>query len=298
MRIPAVAIIGPGKVGTALGVLAARAGIEVVAVGGGRRCSAQTAARLIGPAVRAVSSAEAAAAAPLILLTVPDDCIAHVCAQLTEQKAFAPGAFVAHCSGALASDVLAPARDTCCCETASMHPLQTFPSVEAAVARLPGTPFFIEGCPSACEMFDAFARAIGGRPCRIRSDTKALYHAAAAMTSNFLVTLLDAASAVMAMALPESAGANRHEALAAMEPLLRATVDNVTAMGPEAALTGPIARGDVQTVQRHLQALERFSSEFRDAYRSMARLTVDLALRKGTLSEDAARELQALLRAR
>jgi len=294
-RIPGIAIIGPGKVGTALGVLAARAGIDVVAVGGGRRCSAQSAARLIGTAVRTVSSAEAAAAAGLVFLTVPDDTIAHVCSQLAADGAFTPGAIVVHCSGALASDILKPAADQCC-ETASLHPLQTFPTVEAAVGKIPGTPFFLEGTPAACEVLEAFTLAVGGVPHRIRSDAKALYHAAAAMTSNFLVALLDAAAAVMALALPESAGANRQRSLAALEPLLRATVDNATTMGPEAALTGPIARGDVQTVQHHLQALGQSNPEYREAYRAMGRLTVDLAIRKGTLNEESAAAMRRMLR--
>ncbi|MCL2701880.1 MAG: DUF2520 domain-containing protein [Phycisphaerae bacterium] len=278
-----------------MGVLAARAGMEIAAVGGGHRGDAQSAARLMGPSVRSVSAAEAAASAPLVLLTVPDDAIALVAEQLAQQGAFQDGAVVAHCSGALDSDILSAARQAGC-EVGSMHPLQTFPTVEAALAKLPGTPFFIEGTPAACERLDAFAAAIGGQPHRLRSDAKALYHAAAAMTSNFLVSLLDAASAVMALALTESANANREQALAALEPLLRATVDNVLALGPEAALTGPIARGDTHTVARHWHALAQFGPEFRDTYRALAKLTIELALRKGTLAEDIAREIKETLR--
>jgi len=289
-----ISIIGPGKVGTALGVLASRAGIEVAAVGGGHRGAAQAAARLIGPGVRSVSADEAAAAAGLVLLTVPDDVIAPVAAQLAQQGAFLPGTVVAHCSGALGSDALAVARQAGC-EVGSMHPLQTFPTVEAAVEKLPGAPFFIEGTPAACERLDAFAAAIGGQPRRLRSDAKALYHAAAAMSSNFLVALLDGASAVMALALTESADANREQAMSALAPLLRASVDNVLALGPEAALTGPIARGDVHTVEQHWKALARFGPEFRDTYHALAKLTIELALRKGTLSEETAHQLRKVL---
>jgi len=294
-NVSSISIIGPGKVGTALGVLAARAGIEIAAVGGGHRGDAQASARLMGPAVRSVSATEAAGAATLVLLTVPDDVIALVAAQLAQQGAFQPGTVVAHCSGALGSDALSAARQAGC-EVGSMHPLQTFPTVEAALATLPGTPFFIEGTSAACERLAALAAAIGGLPHRLRSDAKALYHTAAAMTSNFLVALMDAASAVMALALTESADANREQALAALAPLLRASVDNVLALGPEAALTGPIARGDVHTVERHGQALAHFGPEFQDTYRALAKLTIELALRKGTLSEETARELRDVLR--
>jgi predicted short-subunit dehydrogenase-like oxidoreductase (DUF2520 family) len=230
----------------------------------------------------------------LVLLTVPDDAIALVATQLVQQGAFSPGVVVAHCSGVLDANALSAARQAGC-EVGSMHPLQTFPTVESAVTRLAGTPFFIEGTLAACEQLDALAVAVGGKPHRLRSDAKALYHTAAVMASNFLVTLLDGASAVMALALPESAGANREQALAALTPLLRASVDNVLALGPESALTGPIARGDVQTVALHWNALAHFGPEFRDTYRALGKLTIELALRKGTLSEETAHELRNVL---
>ncbi len=293
-KVPDIAIIGPGKVGTAIGVLAARAGLCVAAVGGGRRCSAQSAARAIGPGVRTMCGVEAAKVAGLVLLTVPDDIIEKVCTEMAGAGAFRPGMIVAHCSGSLGSDVLAAAARAGA-ETGSMHPLQTFPTLEAAVDRLKGAYCFIEGTPAACAGLRDLATAIGARAQDIASKYKALYHAAAVLGCNYLVTLLDAAAAAMAASLPESAASLRQHGLAPLEPLVRATIDNVMSLGTEAALTGPVARGDAGTVASHLQALEAFSPEIRKAYAALGRLTVDLALRKGTLSEDSAQELLRIL---
>jgi predicted short-subunit dehydrogenase-like oxidoreductase (DUF2520 family) len=288
---PDISIIGPGKVGTALGVLCARAGWNVVAVGGGRRNSAQAAARAIDNSTRVMSAAEAAGAADLVLITVPDDMIAEVCTQLARAKAFRPQAVVAHCCGALGSEALEPAR-ACGAQTGSIHPLQTFPTVQAAVEKLPGAFCFIEGSPHACEVLESLAKAIGAVPMRIEGQGKALYHAAAAVASNFMVTLLDAAATMIGRAL---ADADRDKAMAALGPLVQATLTNVLQLGPERALTGPIARGDIETVRRHLDAVEQVSPQLAAMYRQLGAMTVDLAVRKGTLSETAAGNLKHIL---
>jgi predicted short-subunit dehydrogenase-like oxidoreductase (DUF2520 family) len=289
-----IAIIGPGKVGTALGVLCARAGWNVVAVGGGRRCSAQAAARAIGATTKVLPAAEAAAAGKLVLLTVPDDAIEHVCAELARAGALTAGAVVAHCCGALGSEVLASARDRGV-EVGSFHPLQTFPTVEAAVAKLPGSFCFIEGSPRACQVLEALAGAIGATARRTTAQGKALYHAAAAVASNYLVTLLDGAGAMLALALQESSGVDRRSAIQALAPLVQATLTNVLELGPEQALTGPIARGDASTVRRHLHAIAQTTPELDAMYRRLGLLTVELALRKGTLSPADAADLRQLL---
>jgi predicted short-subunit dehydrogenase-like oxidoreductase (DUF2520 family) len=314
---PDIAIIGPGKVGTALGVLCARAGWNVAAVGGGRRNSAQAAARAIGNSTRVLSAAEAAGAADLVLITVPDDMIAEVCQQLARVKAFRPQAVVAHCCGALGSEVLEPAR-ACGAQTGSIHPLQTFPTVQAAVAKLPGAFCFIEGSPHACDVLESLAKAVGAVPMRIESQCKALYHAAAAVASNYLVTLLDAAATMLAGALenrenrglspisqtksdsvprfpPRFSDADRDKALAALGPLVQATLSNVLQLGPERALTGPIARGDIETVRRHLEAVEQVSPQLAAMYRQLGAMTVDLAARKGSITREKADDLKRIL---
>jgi predicted short-subunit dehydrogenase-like oxidoreductase (DUF2520 family) len=290
-NLPNISILGCGKVGTALGMLAARAGAPVVAVASRRRCQAKKAAEAIGGAVRVLDMREAAAIGGLILLTVSDDAIAPVCAELARAKAFWPDAVVAHCSGALASDVLAPAR-ACGCSAGSMHPLQTFPTVVSAVQRMPGTHFFVEGDGKAVESLEEFVRAVGGRPSRIAAEDKALYHAAASMACNYLVALLEGAAR-----LAEGAGIRRNAFLRAVEPLIQATVDNVYGMDAGQALTGPIARGDVETLRRQLGAVAACGDEaLRKAFFAMGQATVDLAVCRGTIEESAAQAMRALLR--
>ncbi len=290
-KFPAISIIGPGKVGTALGVLAARAGLPVVAVAGGGAGKAEAAAAAIGSGAAACSVTEAAGLGRLVLLTVPDGAIAGVCERLAAAAAFAEGAIVAHCCGALSSDVLAAARDRCRCSIGSIHPLQTFPTAQAAMDHLAGTYCFCEGDEPAAEVLQRLAEAIGSRAVRIDPAGKALYHAAAAMACNHLAALLDAAAALAA-----SAGVDRATWLAAVEPIVRATVDNVARLGPAGALTGPVARGDVQTVARHVAAMGRCDEQLRGLYAAAANYTIELAKRKGTLDESSGDALRMTLK--
>ncbi len=288
VHIGDIAIIGPGKVGTAIGVLAARAGLRVAAAAG--RKSADAAAAAIGPDVRACAPPEAAAAGKLVLLTVPDDAIEQLCTELAAAGAFTEGTIVAHCSGALSSEILAPARDRCACGVGSMHPMQTFPSVAAAVAKLPGAYCFCEGDEQAVTVLEQLARSIGAKPIRMDPAGKVLYHAAAVMACNYVTALLDAAVTVYGQA-----GIKSESAVAAIAPLVRATVENVAAMGPAEALTGPIARGDQAVVRGHLEALGRCDDELLALYKALGRRTVGLALRKGTIDDAKADALRKLL---
>ena len=224
----------------------------------------------------------------MVLLTVTDDAIAEVCTELIVSGALEHGPILAHCSGALGSEVLAAARDKCGCSIASMHPLQTFPTVAAALEKLPGAYFFCEGDDEALEVLEKLISDIGAKPVRIGAEGKPLYHAAAVMGCNYLVGLLDAALKLM-----ELSGVEREVSLPALIPLIRATVENVATMGPQAALTGPIARGDVATVGRHVEALAG-QPNLEALYRALGLWTVDLARRKDSIdpaTQDALREV-------
>ena len=269
-----ISIVGCGKVGTALGMLLARAGYRIAALADRDDSAVRAAAERIGGAAHVCPPDEAAASGQIVLLTVPDDAIAPVCAQLAGERAFRAGAIVAHCSGALGSDALAPAQAQGCL-VASCLPLQTFPTVDAAVAKLPGAYFFLEGDEPAVEALRAAATDLGGTCVRIAPQAKALYHAAAVVACNYLVTLMDAA-----VALARHAGIAERDALAALEPLVRATVDNVFSLGPAGALTGPVARGDAQTVRRHSQAIAQADETLRAMYDMLADRTAALARRK------------------
>ena len=287
--LPDISILGPGKVGTAIGILAVRAGWPVVAVAGGGPGRAQAAAEAIGGGARACSLAEAAAAGRLVLLTVCDDAIAELCGSLATAGAFAPGAVVAHCCGALAGEVLASARARCRCAIGSMHPLQTFATVDSAVARMAGTFCFCEGDGSAVAVLERLAAAIGARAVRIDSGGKALYHAAAVMACNHLLALLDASAQLAA-----AGGVDRATWLAAVEPIVRATVDNAFRLGPAGALTGPVARGDVRTIARHAEALADCDRLVRELYAAAGQYTVALARRSGAVDPSAGEALATI----
>jgi len=289
-RLPTIAVIGPGKVGTSLGILAGQAGYSVVAVGGRRKESTTIAARRIGKDVRPYDATDAAKSAEMVFLCLPDDIIEKVCGELAEKNRFIEGAIVVHCSGALSSDILSKARECCGCSVASMHPLQTFPTVDAALKIMRGTYCFYEGDECAIAVIERFAQDIGLRPVRISSTSKTLYHAGAVMACNYFVALMDSA-----IAFAEKAGIDRTIAWSGLEPLVAATLNNITEMGTMNSLTGPIVRGDVKTVRRHLQALASMPGQIPSVYRTMGLYTVEMAVRKGTIAATKAAVIRDLL---
>ena len=286
---PEISIIGAGVVGTALAVLAVRAGYSVVAVASRSDGAARKAARVIGGA-EACEPAEAARRGRLVLLTVPDDAIATVAAELAEAGAVHSGTAVAHCAGALGSDALRPLADKCGAVVASMHPLQTLPSVLVAVDSLPGCYFFCEGDPCAVSAVMQLAGDIGGVPVEIEADRKTLYHAAACIACNYLATLQEAAIAAAVLA-----GIGIEPARQALAPLVAATASNVMTLGPGKALTGPIARGDKHTVVWHLRALDATDVDLAGLYRQLGRRTVALARKANKIDADTAEQLLAIL---
>ncbi|MCD4700031.1 MAG: DUF2520 domain-containing protein [Phycisphaerae bacterium] len=286
---PDIVIIGPGVVGRTLAILSARAGWRVTGIGGRDEGKARAAAEAVGPDVRAGKMEEMARLGRLVLLTVSDDAIEPVCRSLAEAGCFSDGAVVAHCCGAIASDVLSSARELCGAAVGSMHPLQTFPDVDAGLAKLPGSYCFCEGDERAVEALEDFARAVGGKPVRMEAKGKLLYHASAVMACNYFTALMDSA-----LAAAGHAGIDRGDALSALEPLVRATMENVFANGPEKALTGPIARGDEKLVSRQFADISSADENLGDLYRALGLWTVDVALRKGTIDENKAKKLREI----
>jgi len=291
-NLPTLAIIGPGKVGISMGILIARAGYPVVAVGGRRKASTAVAAQRIGRDVRAYDITEAAQLAQIVLLCVPDDVIEDVCTKLAQQKKFATGAIVVHCSGALSSDILSTARDYCKCSVASMHPLQTFPTIDAAIEKMKGAYCFYEGDEDAIHVIEHLAKNIGLKPVRISSTSKILYHTAAVMACNYLVALMDSA-----ITLAESAGIDHKTAWLSLKPLVTSTLDNITKMGTADSLTGPIARGDTKTISRHLYELALKDEGLASIYRTMGLYTTEIAVKKGTITAEKAKKIKNLLKA-
>lgn len=293
IRDKSISIIGPGKVGTALARLAARAGLKIVAMGGRNRTRTEQAAANVGANVQALEPVQAARLGEVVLLTVNDDSIRMLCDELSRAGAFQAGAIVAHCSGTLTSNELTSARQARC-YVASMHPLQTFPNAESACEKIANTYFFIEGDEPAAKVLEEFSSQIGGRSLRIEPNAKTLYHAAAVMACNYLTALIDAA-----LATGELAGIDRNSLTKAIEGLVRSTVDNVFSAGTVKALTGPVVRGDVRTVEKHLLAIEseQGAVELGRIYRVLGSQALEIAQRRKSLTPKQVELMRKLLRA-
>jgi predicted short-subunit dehydrogenase-like oxidoreductase (DUF2520 family) len=164
-----------------------------------------------------------------------------------------------------------------------MHPLQTFADVDTALRMLRDTFFFLEGDTEAVEVLRSLVIAINGRPVTLEANQKAVYHAGACAASNFLVALVEYARNLLV-----KSGVPHDVALPALLPLLKGTIANLDAVGLPGALTGPIARGDIGTVRSHINSLRALPGNTVRLYRELGRRTVQLAVRKGTLSAERA----------
>jgi predicted short-subunit dehydrogenase-like oxidoreductase (DUF2520 family) len=270
---PVIAILGPGTVGGAL-ARSLHAARRKVIVGGRDPDKSQQLAGQID--TDAAGMDEAARSAGVSVLTVRDDAIEAVCEALAEVGCWGPGDVVLHCSGALDSSILSAARQAGA-GAGSWHPLQTFPAGEM-VASLAGVPFFAEGDGPAVARASELTSALGGTFHEIAPHGKALYHAAAVMACNYVSTLLEASEALMSQA-----GIEPGETRKAMAPLTRRTVENAACSGPVDTLTGPIVRGDAETVRKHLAAMQGAGLEgLAELYRALGERTVELAARRGT----------------
>lgn len=287
-RLPRLAFIGAGTVGTALAVRLAERGYPVVAVASRSPASALALANRVPGCRTYPSLQEAAAAADLVFITTPDAAIGAVAAQLRWRA----GQAVVHCSGSDSLEVLELARRQGA-EVGAFHPLQSFASVEQALLNLPRSTFALEaGTPGLLETVKAMALALEGTPVVLGAGDKVLYHAAAVIACNYLVTL-----AKMSTDLWDSFGVSREEALRSLLPLIQGTVNNLEKVGLPNCLTGPIARGDLGTVEKHLRALAQRAPALLSAYRELGKQTVPIALAKGRLDPQRAGQLYALLEA-
>jgi len=280
-----IGIAGGGRLGQALGRLLREKGEPVAAVACRELDHARAAAAFIGDDVAAVCYAELPRRAGRILIAVPDDAVASVAALLA---ASGFEGLALHTSGTLGLEALAPLahRGVSC---GSLHPLQTVPTPAQGVAALPGAWFALSGEAPASAWARRIVELLGGRAFEIPEEGRPFYHAGAVMACNFFAALLDAG-----VTLFGQAGLRREDALAALTPLVTAGVGNALRLGPERALTGPFARGDVETVRAHWAALAGAPKPLRDLYRAAARYTIGLARRSG-LDETKASEIGRLL---
>lgn len=283
---PSVGFVGAGTVGTALALVLSGAGYPVVAVASRSRTSAERLAAVVDGCRAYASPDEVALSADLVFVTTPDDAIASVAAEVQWRS----GQMVVHCSGSLSSVILEPARLRGAL-VGGMHPLQTFANSRQAAETLAGSAFGVEAeDPRLSGVLTGMVSALGGTVITLRAEDKALYHASAVIACNYLVTLFCAAAELWS-----AFGVDRDSASRSLLPLVKGTLANLERVGLPGSLTGPVARGDVGTIQKHLDALATAAPELLTVYRELGLRTIPIGLEKGTLSPPAAEKLRGLL---
>ncbi len=279
-------IIGLGKVGSAIGFLLRKAGYRIAAVVDPSEEARQRNIHYTG-GIAFSAPDRITIDADCYLITTGDDHIAPACEALSGK--LRSGAIVIHMSGAGGLDLLsaASARGAL---TGCIHPLQTFPDIESAIAAMPGTVFGVTADARLKAWAERFVDAVGGVPFFIEDHQRPLYHAAACIVSNYFVSLM-----YMAGELYRILGLDEGTARRAYWPLLTGTMNNLAARGSVAALTGPIARGDLGTLWKHLEAIRSDMPDLLPVYRELGRITADIALKKNSISLEEAEKIKSLL---
>ncbi len=284
-----IGFIGAGKVGTAFGKYLSNNGFNVKGYHSRSEKSAQNAARFCNS--RAYSSInELTHSADIILITTNDDEIAKIVEKLTKENILSTGQIVVHMSGASSSEILKAVKEKGCF-TYSLHPLQAFADIEKAVMDLKDTVFSIEGDKEKIHILEEILKATGNKYFKITKEQKSIYHAGACVVSNYLVTLMD-----WGLSLFEAIGIKSDDGYKALYPLIEGTIKNIYKLGPEKALTGPIARGDIETVENHIKSIKNTVQDRMDFYRLMGNMTLELAKKDRLNDNKKIKELQNILR--
>ena len=280
-----IGVIGAGRVGTVLGAALARAGHRVVAVSAVSDASVARARRML-PDAAIKRPGEVLAESGLVLLTVPDDALPGLVSGLAATGAPMEGRLLAHASGSHGIGLLEPATRRGALPLA-LHPVMTFTGRPDDLDRLAGICFGVTAPDPLRPAAEALVIEMGGEPVFIEEALRGLYHAALASGANHLITLVvQAADLLRAAGVPDPARM--------LTPLLSAALDNALRLG-DAGLTGPVARGDADTVAGHIAALRDASPEALRAYVALARLTADRALAARMLAAPDAQRLLDVL---
>jgi predicted short-subunit dehydrogenase-like oxidoreductase (DUF2520 family) len=281
-----IGFIGAGTVGTALAVKLSEYGYSIVAISD---CSIEAANRFAHAVADAriyQNNQDVADHTDVIFITTPDSVIPGVTSSIRWQN----GQSVIHCSGADSTDILTPAKKQGA-YVGVFHPLQTFASVTKAIENIPGSTFAIEAEEPLLSILRNMITALNGSCVIIEAKDKPAYHASAVFVSNYLVTLVK-----LGTDLWKTFGIPPDKATAAMMPLLKGTLNNISNIGIPDCLTGPIARGDTSTVLKHLHILEERIPDMVSTYCELGLQTIPVALAKGKIDEFKAEELKKILR--
>ncbi|NQT24773.1 DUF2520 domain-containing protein [candidate division KSB1 bacterium] len=282
-------IIGCGNVGKTLGRLWAQE--RVFSIGdilNRSEESSSSAAHFIG-AGQGIAGIAAMSPAEVFLISTPDDQIVESCSALAASGLLRTGDIVFHCSGALPSAGLIPAKEAGAC-IGSIHPVKSIANPDVSVETFSGTFCGVEGDDQSLEILRPAFEAIGGKTFVIDPQFKTIYHAAAVIVCNYLTSLIEIGAQAYV-----KAGLDQETSMHVMEPLVRETVENIFGSGTVRALTGPIARGDHSIVSKQLAALADWNPRFGNLYRDLGAVALGLSHLQGTASPDSLAALAELL---
>jgi len=285
MVMTRIGVVGGGRVGAVLAAALRSAGHEISAVAG-ESAASRTRIETLLPGVRVDKPTAVARSCDLLLLTVPDDMLANVVTMLAASGAIRAGQDVVHTSGKHGLAVLAPAAEKGA-RVLAMHPAMTFTGTDVDLARLPGCVFGVTAAPDTAALAERLVADLRGSLVWVAEERRTLYHAGLAHGANHLVTVV-----AQAMDLLRASGAT--DPASTLRPLLTAALDNALTYG-DAALTGPIVRGDVETVRAHLAEIAATSPATLDSYVAMARATANRAVLDGRLLPIRAAKLVGIL---
>ncbi len=280
-----IGIIGAGKVGTSIGFVLKQKGMEITGISDLFEGPLEEARKYLGEGVRYTrESLEVVEASDVIAVTTQDRAIKDVAAAIAEKAEGLKGKLFFHTSGAHPASLLKP-LDTKGARLGALHPLQTFPDIDSAIKVLPATYIFIEGEEDSIDTLRTIGRAIGFDAVSIEGKDKVLYHLSAVFVCNLLCAVLYAGEKIM-----ERIGIEFEPFL----PIIKATLANVESKGPLMSLTGPVIRGDVETVVSHLEAMKDMELHEK-AYKALSLVALEMAKERQTLSEEAIEKLRQVL---
>jgi len=283
-----LAIIGAGRVGATLGKALQNSGYAIAALSCRTLSSAEESHRILGEGTYSTDNIRTAKAGTLLMISVTDREISPVIDKLKAADIVWKKRKVFHCSGLLPTSLLDPLQHKGAL-VASLHPVQSFPHKSSNPDYLKDVYFSIEGSPQAVEFFGRIAALLGGRPFPIREKDKPLYHAACSIASNDFVALLKTAAELMAQA-----GLSEQEAIQALYPLVRQTLENIKSLGPSSALTGPVVRGDTEILRRQFEGLKNWPFPLA-LHKMLGTKAAEMVKEKGILSEEKMKKIRALL---
>jgi predicted short-subunit dehydrogenase-like oxidoreductase (DUF2520 family) len=293
-------VIGAGRVGTTVSYTLAEKelpNIKLRAISSRSTESLNRAKKILGSKAAGViftrENSKAVSLANCILICTPDDVINSVCSDIFKDKSKDfKNYYAIHFSGSKSLEVLNSAR-AAGAEIASIHPLKSFASIEEAIKSLPGTIFGVTySSTESKKMAEFLVKSLGGEIIEVENNKKPLYHAAACVASNYLVTLIN-----YAVLIHKKMGIKPEDSLKGLMGLVEDTVSNIKKMGTEKSLTGPIARGDVGTIKEHVKSFnEFFSKEDSALYRMMGIETSKIAHQNKWIKESTVDELKEILK--